>query len=149
MGDNSLNITAAHLTLSLAASFHTTGTKCVTQTQNFDTHSSFIYISTSVNKTAWSGLPSKHSPQWKSILILDLSSATIPLWYSNHPIPLLQYHWCWQLQKRHSRFPSLHKASFQCIRPCKSIFLHTRIHSRHPCPDQNQNSCPKTPHSMD
>ena len=54
---------------------------------------------------------------------------------NNHPIPLLQYHWCWQLQKGHPCFPSVHKASFQCIRPCRSIFLHPQIHSRHPCPN--------------
>ena len=35
-------------------------------------------------------------------------------WTNNHPIPLLQYHWCWQVQKRHLR--SLPKPIIQCIR---------------------------------
>ena len=30
---------------------------------------------------------------------------------SYHPIPFLQYHWCWQFQKWHPHFPSLHKPS--------------------------------------
>ena len=48
-------------------------------------------------------------------------------------------------------FPSLHKPSLQCLRPCRSIFLHPQIHSRHPCPNQIQNCCPKTPshHGLD
>ena len=62
---------------------------------------------------------------------------------SYHPIPFLQYHWCWQFQKWHPHFPSLHKPSLQCLRPCRSIFLHPQIHSRHPCPNQIQNCCPK------
>ena len=67
----------------------------------------------------------------------------------NHPIPPLQHHWCWKFQKWHPQFPSLHKPSLQRLRPCRLIFLHPQIHSLHPCPNQIQNCCPKTPHTMD
>ena len=89
-------------------------------------------------------------PVWSQIFHIQIFPAHPPFnRTNNHPIPLLQYHWCWQFQKRHPRFPSLHKPSFQCIQPRRSIFLYPQIHSRHPCPNQNQNSCPKTPHTMD
>ena len=38
---------------------------------------------------------------------------------------------------------------FNTLTLCRSIFLHLLIHSRHPCPNQIQNCCPKTPHTRD
>ena len=84
IGNNSLNLAQAHLTLALAASPTPPAAPSVSpKKQNLGTCSNFTLgsITTSFSKTDWTWFPIKHLLQWKSTLLCNFHKMPLhPLW---------------------------------------------------------------------